>query len=62
MLKDRRKNEQTLESLPLPHPGGWGQKVKIQLYSEYGHVAFQIKANDECRKMVANVLPTDLSP
>ena len=28
-------------------------------FSEYGHVACQIKADDFCSKMVANVLPTD---
>ena len=25
----------------------------------YGHVVYQIKANDTCSNMVANVLPTD---
>ena len=26
---------------PSPRPWGWGQKVKIQLFSEHGHVAYQ---------------------
>ena len=28
-------------------------------FSEYGHVAYQIKADDFCSNMVANILPTD---
>ena len=28
-------------------------------FSEYGHVAYQIKADDTCSNMVANILPTD---
>ena len=34
-------------------------EAKIRLFSEYGHVAYQIKANDAYRNMVANSLPTD---
>ena len=33
-----------------------GQKKS---FSEYGHVAYQIKANDACSTRVANILPTD---
>ena len=28
-------------------------------FSENGHVAYQIKADDACSNMVANILPTD---
>ena len=28
---------------------GCSQKVKIQLFSEHGHVVYQIKWNNECR-------------
>ena len=35
---------------------GWGQKVKIQLFSEHGHVLYRIKRNDECSNMQANTL------
>ena len=38
---------------------GDGAKVKIKLFSEYGHVAYQIKADDAGSNMVANILPTD---
>ena len=38
---------------------GGGAEVKIKLFSEYGHVAYQIKADDFCSNMVANILPTD---
>ena len=37
---------------------GWGQKVKL-FFSESSHVAYQIKADDACSNMVANILPTD---
>ena len=37
---------------------GWAE-VKIKLFSEYGHVAYQIKADDTGSNMVANILPTD---
>ena len=36
-----------------------GEEVIIKLFSKYGHVAYQIKANDACRNMVFNILPTD---
>ena len=36
-----------------------GQKVKVQLFSEQCHVVYQIKGNQECSNMVANVLPAD---
>ena len=36
-----------------------GSKAKIKLFSEYGHVAYQIKADNVCSNMVANILPTD---
>ena len=38
---------------------GGGAEAKTKLFSEYGHVAYQIKADDACNNMVANILPTD---
>ena len=35
-----------------------GAEAKIKLFSEYGHVAYQIKADNVCSNMVANLLPT----
>ena len=35
---------------------GWGRG---HFFSEYGHVAYQIKGNDACSNMVANILPLD---
>ena len=41
----------------LPHrPWGQGQNA---IFSEHGHVAYQIKGNQECSTMVANILTTD---
>ena len=37
----------------------WGQKIKLYLFSESSHVAYQIKADDAGSNMVANSLPTD---
>ena len=42
---------------PYPRPLAWGQKVKIHFFSEYCHVAYQIKWNHECSNMVAKRLP-----
>ena len=42
--------------------GGGGQSVKIHFFSEHGHVAYQIKGNDACSNMVANILTADPSP
>ena len=36
-----------------------GAEAKIKLFSEYGHVAYQIKADNFFSNMVANILPTD---
>ena len=38
---------------------GGRAEAKIKLLSEYGHVAYQIKADDAGSNMVANILPTD---
>ena len=38
---------------------GSGAEAKIKLFSEYGHVAYQIKADNAGSNMVANILPTD---
>ena len=38
---------------------GGGAEAKIKLFSEYGHVAYQIKADNAGSNMVANILPTD---
>ena len=37
---------------------GWG-RGQNQTFSEYGHVAYQIKADDAGSNMVANILPID---
>ena len=37
---------------------GGGARPKL-IFSEYGHVAYQIKADYFCNNMVANILPTD---
>ena len=31
----------------------------VHFKHKYGHVAYQIKANDTCSNMVANIMPTD---
>ena len=38
---------------------GGGAEVLIKFFSEYGHVAYQIKSDDAGNIMVANFLPTD---
>ena len=38
---------------------GGGAEAKIKLFSKYGYVAYQIKADDAGSNMVANILPTD---
>ena len=38
---------------------GGGAEAKIKLFSEYCHVACQIKADDAGSNMVANILHTD---
>ena len=37
---------------------GVGPRPKLNFF-EYGRVVHQIKANDACSKMVANILPAD---
>ena len=39
-----------------PRPRGWGQKVKLFLFSESSHVAYQIKGNLAQSTMKANML------
>ena len=36
-----------------------GLRPKLNFFSEYGHVAYQIKADNVCSNMVANFLSTD---
>ena len=36
-----------------------GAEVKIHFFSEYVHVAYQIKGNDACSNMIANIMPAD---
>ena len=36
--------------------------VGFFFFSEHGHVAYQIKENQECTNMVANILPADPLP
>ena len=38
---------------------GGGTVAKINLFSELGHVPYQIKAGEGCSNMVANILPTN---
>ena len=38
---------------------GGGARGQIFFSSEYGHVAYQIKADNAGNNMVANILPTD---
>ena len=47
--------------LPTDKPltQGVGSKGQIIYFSEHGHVAYQIKADDAGTNMVANILPTD---
>ena len=42
-----------------PRPLGWRQKVKYSTILEYVQVAHQIKGNDTCSNIVANILPAD---
>ena len=44
--------------LPHHHPLD-GVKGQNSTFSEHGHVAYQIKENQECNNMVANILPAD---
>ena len=41
---------------------GGGAAAKNSTISEYGHVAYQIKGNDACSNMVANIFPADHQP
>ena len=36
-----------------------GAETNIKLFTVYGHVAYQIKADDAASNMIANILPTD---
>ena len=38
---------------------GIGSVGQNSTFSEHGHVAYQIKENQECSNMVANILPSD---
>ena len=46
--------------IPSPMGGlkGWGRGQNLT-FSEYGHVAYQNKADDAGSNMAANILPTD---
>ena len=50
---------------PLPPPPsdpGVGSKGQNSTFSQHGHVAYQIKGNHECVKMVAIILPAGPHP
>ena len=47
--------------LPLPNPGG-GVKMSKLTFSKHGHVAYQLKWNHKCNRMVANISPADPPP
>ena len=55
MILDRRPGSDHLGGRGLR---GWGRGQKPTV-SEYGHVAYQIKENDACSNMVANMSPAD---
>ena len=44
-----------------PSPQKMGQKVKLYLFSENSHGAYQIQADDAGSNMVATILSTDTS-
>ena len=53
--------QNSIKYFPLRHtldPGD-GSKGQIIYFSERSHVAYQIKADDAGKKMVANILPSD---
>ena len=41
---------------------GMGSVVQNSTFLEHGYVAYQIKENQECTNIVANILPTDPLP
>ena len=45
---------------PMCRLRGWADTTFF--FSEYGHVAYQIKGNDACSNMVTYSLPADLPP
>ena len=48
---------------PIPPPTMGMESVGQNLtILEHGHVAYQIKGNQDCSNMVANILPTDPTP
>ena len=44
---------------PIPPTLGMGSVGQNSTFSEHGHVAYQIKENQECSNMVANNLLAD---
>ena len=46
-------------SEPVGCTKGVGQGSKLNFFSEYGHVAYHIKADDAGSNMIANILLTD---
>ena len=60
--KDREhiKRDFSLKALVNPPRvglGGEAPRGQNKTFSEYGHVAYQIKADDSCSKVVASILP-----
>ena len=47
---------------PPPSILGMGSVGQNSTFSEKGNVAYQIKENQECSKIVANILPVDPYP
>ena len=47
---------------PPPLTLGMGVKGQNYFFYEHGHVAYQIKGNLECSKMVAHILLADPNP
>ena len=44
---------------PLPPTLGMWSVGQNSIFSEHGHVAYQIKENQECSNMIATILPAD---
>ena len=47
---------------PPPDPKGVVIRSKFNFFSEYGHVAYHIRGNHKCRKMVASIMPAAPNP
>ena len=53
----RMAHEATWQHIFYPYTPPSGSKDQNSTFSEYVHVAYQIKENNECSNMVVNILP-----